>query len=145
MGGLGGRDTLTTGATQVLNQSMGTPGLSNGGGKGNKNIAKRQAGKAAKLAKQAARLTQQAERANERAEAAVERAEEAAVQASRFGMRINAPEFIPSSVLANREMNRGMRQQENYLMKLMRNENNENNNNFNNLMRKIHKKRLENN
>jgi hypothetical protein len=48
MGGADLGHAFTTGASQTLYQSVGTPGLSSGGGKGNKNLAKRQAGKAAK-------------------------------------------------------------------------------------------------
>jgi hypothetical protein len=138
-GGMGGADlghAFTTGASQTLYQSIGTPGLSSGGGKGNKNLAKRQAGKAAKLAKQAARLTQEAERANEhanrleeRAEAAVERAEEAAAQASRFRMRVNAPAFQPSQNLLNKlALNRGLSEKEAELIALLNSNNNYNEN-----------------
>lgn len=59
-GGMGGADlghAFTTGASQELYQITGrTPGLSSGGGKGNKNLATRRAAKAAKLAAQAAHL-----------------------------------------------------------------------------------------
>lgn len=137
-GGMGGADlghAFTTGASQTLYQSTGTPGLSSGGGKGDKNLAQRQARKAAKLAAQARRLEQQAERAEEqanrleeRAEAVAERAEEAAASASRFRMRVNAPEYIPQSVLAEREMNRGMRAQEAFLRNLLNSNNNYNEN-----------------
>jgi hypothetical protein len=126
-GGMGGADlghAFTTGASQTLYQSTGTPGLSSGGGKGDKNLAQRQARKAAKLAAQARRLEHQAERA----EAVAERAEEAAASASRFRMRVNAPEYVPQSVLAEREMNRGMRQQEAFLRNLLNSNNNYNEN-----------------
>lgn len=137
-GGMGGAElghAFTTGASQTLYQSTGTPGLSSGGGKGDKNLAQRQARKAAKLAAQARRLEHQAERAEEqanrleeRAEAVAERAEEAAASASRFRMRVNAPEYVPQSILANREMNRGMRTQEAYLTALLNSNNNYNEN-----------------
>ena len=60
-GGMGGADlghAFTTGASQELYQMTGnTPGLSSGGGKGAKNLAKRQAAKTAKLAAQVAHLS----------------------------------------------------------------------------------------
>ena len=59
-GGMGGADlghAFTTGASQELYQMTGrTPGLSSGGGKGNRNLATRRAAKAAKLAAQTARV-----------------------------------------------------------------------------------------
>ena len=52
-GGLGGAEVghaFTTGASQTLYQSTGTPGLSSGGGK-KRTLANRQAGKAAKISR----------------------------------------------------------------------------------------------
>ena len=152
-GGMGGADVghaYTTGATQELNQMM-------GGSKGNKNLDKRRAAKAAKLAAQAARLSKEAEALNNKAEAMENRAEtlnnkankmaNAAVNAAATAglMRGNAPEYVPSPILlATIETNRGMAAQKNYLNRLMRTPSEENANNFNALMRKVHKNRMNN-
>lgn len=153
-GGMGGAElghAYTTGASQELYQMTGnTPGLSRGGAK-KRTLANRQAGKAAKLAAQAARLSKEAEKLNNKAnilenkaEALENRAANAqanAVATSKL-MRINAPAYIPSKNLLNRlETNRGMRNQEKYLTKLMRTQNEENANNFNDIMRKFHQSR----
>lgn len=157
-GGLGGAElghAYTTGASQELYQMSGrTPGLSSGGGKGNKNLVKRQTRKAAKLAAQAARLSKQAEKLNNKANVLENRAEQmenaaanaaANARATAGLLRTNAPVFVPSRNLINKiALNKALSNKEKELMKMMRNQTEENSNNFNNLMRNIHKKRLEN-
>ena len=145
-GGMGGADighAYTTGATQELNQMM-------GGGK-KRTLANRQAGKAAKLAAQAARISKEAEILNNKAEKLENKAEmlenkaanaAANARATTGLMRVNAPAYVPSRNLLNKlETNRGMRNQEKYLTKLMRTENEELNNEFENLMRNFHASR----
>jgi hypothetical protein len=158
-GGLGGADlghAYTTGASQELYQMTGrTPGLSSGGGKGNKNLVKRQTRKAAKLAAQAARFSKEAEKLNNKAnilENKAEKMENAAANAAANAratvglLRINAPAYVPPKNLLNKlTLNKALANKEKELMKLMRNQSEENSNNFNNLMRNIHKKRIENN
>lgn len=158
-GGLGGADlghAYTTGASQELYQMTGrTPGLSSGGGKGNKNLVKRQTRKAAKLAAQAARLSKEAEKLNNKANVLENRAEQmenaaanaaANARATAGLLRTNAPAFVPSRNLLNKiALNKALSNKEKELMKMMRNQTEVNSNNFNNLMRNIHKKRLENN
>jgi hypothetical protein len=153
-GGMGGADlghAYTTGASQELYQMTGrTPGLSSGGAK-KRTLANRQAGKAAKLAAQAVRASKEAEMLNNKANALenrAERLENAAANAAANArattglMRVNAPAYVPPRNLLNRlETNRGMRNQEKYLTKLMRTQNEENANNFNNLMREVHQSR----
>lgn len=147
-GGLGGSElghAYTTGASQTLYQMTGrTPGLSSGGAR--KTLANRQAGKAAKLAARAKRMANEAKILNNRAEKLEENAEKLEEKAEKIGMRANAPVFQPSqNLLNNLETNRGMRNQEKYVMKMMRNENEENGNNFNKIMSQIHKNRMNNN
>jgi hypothetical protein len=143
MGGADIGHAYTTGATQELNQMM-------GGGK-KRTLANRQAGKAAKLAAQAARLSKEAEKLNNKAEKLENKAEmlenraanaAANARATTGLMRVNAPAYVPSRNLLNKlETNRGMRNQEKYLTKLMRTENEELNNEFENLMRNFHASR----
>jgi len=145
-GGMGGADighAYTTGATQELNQMM--------GGSKKRTLANRQAGKAAKLAAQAARLSKEAEKLNNKANALENKAEmlenaaanaQANARATAGLIRVNAPAYVPSRNLLNKlETNRGMRNQEKYLTKLMRTENEELNNEFENLMRNFHASR----
>lgn len=144
-GGMGGSElghAYTTGASQELYQMTGrTPGLSSGGAR--KTLANRQAGKAAKLAARAKRMANEANILNNKAEKLEETAEELEERAKKMGMRANAPVFQPSQHLFNNyETNRGMRNQEKYLTKMMRYENEESGNNFNNVMRQIHKNRM---
>lgn len=153
-GGMGGADlghAYTTGASQELYQMTGrTPGLSSGGAR-KRTLANRQAGKAAKLAAQAARLSKEAEILNNKAEKLENKAEmlenkaanaAANARATAGLMRVNAPAYVPSKNLLNKlETNRGMRNQEKYLTRLMRNENEELNNEFEDLMRKFHASR----
>lgn len=142
-GGLGGADVghaFTTGASQTLYQSIGTPGLSSGGAR-KRTLENRQAGKAAKLAAQAARAAREAEALNKKAEAMENKAEKleekaeelenaaANATATRGLMRVNAPEYVPPRNLLNRlETNRGMRTQENYLRRMLNNNNDYNEN-----------------
>jgi hypothetical protein len=145
---LGGSElghAYTTGASQTLYQLTGqTPGLSSGGAKGSKARGRTRAATLAKRAEnRAQRAAQVANRAENMAEEAQNMAEEAAAAAR--GMRANAPAFIPSrNVLNQVALNRGLAAKEAELLRLVRFQNEENSNNFNNLMRKIHKKRMNN-
>ncbi len=168
-GGLGGADVghaFTTGASQTLYQSIGTPGLSSGGVR-KRTLANRQAGKAAKLAAQAARAAKEAEMLNNKAEKLEEKAEKleekaemlenraanaaANARATTGLMRANAPAYQPSQNLLNRvALNKGLSNKERELMRML-NENNsptelnrynrELNNNFEKIMRQVHHSR----
>jgi hypothetical protein len=148
-GGLGGAEVghaFTTGASQTLYQMTGqTPGLSSGGAKGSKARARTRAATLARRAEgRAQRANQMANRAENMAEEAQNLAEEAAAAAR--GVRLGAPEFVPSrNVLNQVALDRGLDAKEAELLRLVRFQNEENSNNFNNLMRKIHKKRMNNN
>lgn len=147
-GGLGGAEVghaFTTGASQTLYQMTGqTPGLSSGGARGSRARARTRAAELARrAANRAERATQVANRAENMAEEAQNMAEEAAAAAR--GMRAAAPEFLPSRNVLNKvALNRGLAAKEAELLRLVRFQNEENSNNFNNLMRKIHKKRMNN-
>lgn len=128
-GGLGGAElghAYTTGASQTLYQLTGqTPGLSSGGAKGSKARARTRAATLARRAEnRATRAAETANRAENMAEEAQNLAEEAAVAAR--GMRVNAPEFVPSRAVLNQvALNKGLRSKEAELLKLLNNNNND--------------------
>ena len=131
---LGGRNTLTTGASQTLYQMTGrTPGLSSGGGKGSRatrrriemlraqRVAQKKRAQAAAnlIAKQAKSLKNQAERLENRADMLEARADRLQAKARR-PLNARVPEFVPEQARYKNELKKFNKSLENDFKKVMR-------------------------